>query len=405
MQEDATFCINAVRRLSWHFLETSRRTPERSRVLLTLLTWFNSQARTHFTFRTMLSPKPTTREVAIAVAWVMLAQSAFSLFGVCIQLFRRVPAMQWAFCRCFFGLVLVTAWMLYENRRMWGNRKAKVWVAIRGTMTGITNILYIATLLMLPLGTGLSLVSTYPLWSMLFGRVFLKEKLGWSGALSVFGVTTGAVLIGRPSFIFGESDSGSGSTLGYAAAVLASFTTGVYLFAARKCSEEGRFTLEQLFSFNLFGSVFAFMGAWVVPGQEFISLTTAEWGAVAVVVSTSLAVHWSYSNASNYIPTGFLGVLASSELVYGFLWQVFYFAQHSHFLSYVGAALIFGCICAVSIEKVRASNTVAPPQNLGFETTPKDNPKDEMKDPISLNTDNVAPSEANTRLHQVMVDL
>lgn len=276
--------------------------------------------------------------------------------------------MQWAFVRCYYGLIITMAAMLYENRQMWGSRKTKFWVTVRGVLTGMASLMYMATLALLPLGTGISIVSTYPAWTVILGHLIFGEPFGVLSCLSVCGVVAGATLVGRPHFLFGGgADQGSG--LGYAVAATASLLSGLYIVAARKCSEEGHYNMEQLLLFNLFGSLFAFVGSFAVPGQQFVTLEAPEWGAVAVIVTTSLMLHWSYSYASNYIGAGFVGVLGSSELIYGFLWQVLYFRQESHWVSYVGAALIFCSICTISFINSAQNNLAVPPQGKGFSPT------------------------------------
>lgn len=172
---------------------------------------------------------------------------------------RYVPASEVVFVRFAFGLLAVGYWAVRLVRRD-GLHNTKLLVA-RGVMGGTAVLAYFTAIALIPTALASLLNYTSPLYTTLFGVLFLNERpqkavLGF-GALAMAGCVV--VALGRNVTL-------SGPVLGYGLAALSAVGAGASIVAMRALGKSDH-PVVTFSSLCLFGGLASLplMGEWVWP--------------------------------------------------------------------------------------------------------------------------------------------
>eukprot|EP00471_Norrisiella_sphaerica_P004023 CAMPEP_0184485466 /NCGR_PEP_ID=MMETSP0113_2-20130426/7069_1 /TAXON_ID=91329 /ORGANISM="Norrisiella sphaerica, Strain BC52" /LENGTH=594 /DNA_ID=CAMNT_0026866923 /DNA_START=160 /DNA_END=1944 /DNA_ORIENTATION=+ len=289
---------------------------------------------------------------ASGILAIILGGLIFSAASACIKIGNSVSAMQYLLIRCFVGAIITGVTIKRSNGRILGSDAARLWIVLRGVAGSMSAILLFLSYIMLPLGNAVSLLATGTMWAMIVNFVFMREPLTWVHMGAFVLSIIGCFFVVRPSFIFGTSKGGE-DPIGYVVALLGAFFSGLQYYPMRKAVAQQECSLQLLFSFCTFSAVFSVMAAYTIPGQSLsLPVKPVEWICIGVVTTAGYVVQSSLIYASKYIEGGVVSLVASSDVIWAFIWQVFFFGSETHWFAYLGATLIVSSVFVVGMHKL-----------------------------------------------------
>jgi drug/metabolite transporter (DMT)-like permease len=235
-------------------------------------------------------------------------------------------------------------------------------VLARGCVGGLGFVLYFYTISVLPLGDAVTLLSMYPIITIFFARIFLGEIARTTHLLAAVASITGALLIARPRFLFGGSvdddpdASGGVQWFGYVTAALGSCAGSAVFILIRKAGTVGAHTLQLLFSWVCFGTIFSLAfgilqskhnGEWRLPPSR------TSWMYVLGLCSIGSAAHFLMNYAGRLTPAGLASITRSSGLMWAYMFEVLIFKEVPKASTIVGVVLIVMSLVAITLQKVR----------------------------------------------------
>jgi drug/metabolite transporter (DMT)-like permease len=235
-------------------------------------------------------------------------------------------------------------------------------VLIRGCVGGLGFVLYFYTISVLPLGDAVTLLSMCPIITIFFARIFLGEIARTTHLLAAVASVTGAILIARPRFLFGghaddgPDPSGGVPWLGYVTAALGSCTGSAVFILIRKAGTMGAHTLQLLFSWVCFGTIFSLAfgilqsrnhGGWRLPPSR------TSWMYVLCLCCLGSSAHFLTNYAGRLAPAGLASITRSSGLMWAYMFEVLIFGEVPKALTIVGVVLIATSLVAITLQKVR----------------------------------------------------
>lgn len=167
----------------------------------------------------------------------------------------------------FQGAFVIFAMCIYKNdsgvRRMicvpfGDSRYIQKWVVVRGIVGGTGFCLYFYTISKLPLGDATALVALKPVPTIFLGRILLGEQIRLLHILVTILSVAGSVLIAQPSFLFGQEQAQA--SLGHLTGILGACCAAGVFTLVRKAGSIGAHTLQLLFSWFFFGTLFSIIG-------------------------------------------------------------------------------------------------------------------------------------------------
>ncbi|XP_020899867.1 solute carrier family 35 member G1-like, partial [Exaiptasia diaphana] len=125
----------------------------------------------------------------------------------------------------------------------------------------------------MPLGDATVLIFTSPVFTAIFGRIFLKERLHWIYSILLVLCLAGVTLIARPTFIFGHPDSApeyDNVLIPSLVALLCAVLTALDIVGARVLLETYKIPSSLvLLYFGLVGLVYSILGSYFDRGFQF----------------------------------------------------------------------------------------------------------------------------------------
>eukprot|EP00931_Biecheleriopsis_adriatica_P120914 TRINITY_DN96005_c0_g1_i1.p1 TRINITY_DN96005_c0_g1~~TRINITY_DN96005_c0_g1_i1.p1 ORF type:complete len:387 (+),score=84.97 TRINITY_DN96005_c0_g1_i1:73-1233(+) len=242
-------------------------------------------------------------------------------------------------------------------------RRAAVWVFLRSLFS---NAIIVLAVLAVKVGAGpgdvAALTSINVVVAALLGHAFLKEKLRPIQLAALPLSLAGAVLIAKPSFLFGQALA-EGSWIGNLLAAVAGIAQAVTFVCARKSANE---------SGCLTSCVESMLGIVIFPLLPLIAPLPASWEPLAdnVPLAAAYMAALLFSTGSGVI-TGALGsqmcpaavgstVLTVSATVTGYFAQAVFFSTPLSVLSIVGAILLLSSVAIMTATRVQPSNDSDP---------------------------------------------
>ena len=194
-------------------------------------------------------------------------------------------------------------------------------VILRGVVGCCCNVCFMFGMALLPLSQGIVLLMTMPLFTAIFGRVFLGERLSSFDSIAMISAFIGIVFLQNP---FGESIQQTESNfyqeaIGSIIAILAAMLGGIVQVTIRKVQSMGKVHFLVLpMSYGLCNMI---MNPLFLTIKSFISpesTATYTWGKSIAIVGTSfcmfiqlvlITLAFQYEKAGRVSPINYLQVL------------------------------------------------------------------------------------------------
>jgi len=259
----------------------------------------------------------------------------------------------------------------------WPQRGERKWVFLAGTCWAASMISYIVALVVgTPIGDFFAMLSVNVVIAAFLGRIILGEPLRWIHMACTMFVVGGALLISKPSAMFGQSSSAV-PVVGYLLPVVAGFFDAMILICSRKSANASPW--------------FHSLSTQVQQAVIFLILTQAPFlersnfrilqsrpaealgWIMAILLIDSLNIIL-YCTAAQWCPAGLSATVNNTaNMVVGYMVQVLFFAAPLEPLSMIGAVLMLLSVVGMGLAREAAPASPAmdvsadalPPQEAG----------------------------------------
>ena len=320
--------------------------------------------------------------------WALVAMLFSALFFSCMNVFvklvgdKNVPATQLVSIRAI-GQGFVILLGLYfvrddtmarvgsiEMKRLiftpfGGTRDVVRVVVLRGVLGGMGFVSYFYTVNALPIGDAITLMSLFPIVSIFLGRIFLSEPIVVLHLFAALGCIVGATLIARPPFLFGEVEQDKNveiDQMGYLTAGLGTIFGGCVFVLMRKAGTLGVHTLQLLFSWAVFGLLFAAIlgnttnfesDDWVSPKR----FDRSTWLELLGLLGFGILAHFLMNWAGTLAPAGLGAIFRSSDIVYAYFFEIVVFSVTPRLTTYIGVVFVILSVFSVGYHRWRSSKS------------------------------------------------
>lgn len=286
---------------------------------------------------------------ATGIRLMIQAAAAFSLMAVCVKTASRsLPSMEIVFFRSILGCALTLACLRIKRESAFGSHRWQL--VLRGTCGFLALAFFFYALAHMPLGTGVLLNYTSPVFVLLLSPLFLKEKIPFwlmSLALLCFGglvlLTEAAVDIREPYF---------------ACAMLSSFFAAVSYMTIRTIrGRESAFTI--MFYFTLISTLGSFaLSAGTFRWPDSMSLWLILLGAGV----WAFAGQYWLTLAIHHAPASLVSPFAYVTPVLSYLYGLVFWGETLSAREFLGVVLIItgGCLISYFSGKQQKAFVVAP---------------------------------------------
>jgi len=227
-------------------------------------------------------------------------------------------------------------------------------------------LLGIGAIMLLPLGDAQALSDLYPVFAAVLARVWLQEPLQAALPFALVLSIGGSMLISQPAFLFGRSSGAAApcipvamgpfslckETLGYATAVLTSLAMAVCYPLVRKAT--AAHPLQLVAALTLFQALWTVVYV-LLSSERFLPPSDLSPHAVCLIggmVCCVFTYQVAFSRGTQLIPAGLGSVLASTDVVWAYVYQTFAFGQAPGLLNLAGMGCVLLAVTLLGAEKV-----------------------------------------------------
>jgi drug/metabolite transporter (DMT)-like permease len=272
--------------------------------------------------------------------------------AILIRLSQSEPTTV-AFFRMFFSAVMVSlAIPFYKGK--WFIRKRDFGISLlSGLFLGFHFYTWIAGLKVTSISSSVVLVTTQPIFVAILGYLFLKERIGIYGIISVILALVGSYLVARGDLRFSPGYL-KGDVLSLMGAVFA----GVYLFL-------GRFTRPRVDLVPYVVTVYGTSALVIL----ILGLTLGTMAAPArsldylffflLALGPTILGHNLYNYALRHLPAFPVGVSILGEPVLATIWGILIFGETPLFTTLTGGIIIILAIVLVMTRMGKATEVVS----------------------------------------------
>ncbi|PIK37889.1 putative solute carrier family 35 member G1-like [Apostichopus japonicus] len=287
--------------------------------------------------------------------FLAVATSCMSAFVTVIVsiLHGSVHSTQLTFIRGVFSYVLSLTFLIYKKIPIKSSSREEFKVCTVYGILSVTSIFgqYYAVQNMPP-GDAAAILYGYIAFSVVFGRLLLKEKFGWIEALMVVSTITGVILIMRPSFLFGSDGSGKSTKLLPGLCVLySSVASGFITVALRSLGQQNTHPMK---SVNFYAAFLVVFGAIPVTIKQ-------EWNLPDCVINRLLIVSFGFTTFMLMVTftcalvtesIAVVTVITVSEVWIVFFIDIMVLDTTANIWSIFGIALIVGSSVGISVKRI-----------------------------------------------------
>jgi drug/metabolite transporter (DMT)-like permease len=291
---------------------------------------------------------PDTRAGALAgITWMLVTGLLFvAVTGIVRYLGSDMPAVQAAFIRYLFGLILIAP-ILLRLRGNWPSRGMMRLYVLRGLFHGLAVMLWFYAMARIPIAEVTALGYTAPIFTTIGAALFLGERLHTRRILAVVAGFLGAIVILRPGFQ--TIEMGSIAQLAAAPLFAASF-----LLAKKMTRSESPAVIVAMLS--IFCTLTLLPGAlieWRAPSAEelFLLLLTAVFAT---------AGHYTLTRAFEAAPITVTQPAAFLQLVWAALLGLIVFGEPFDPWIFLGGGIVVAAVTYIAHREAVAAGRAQP---------------------------------------------
>jgi drug/metabolite transporter (DMT)-like permease len=315
----------------------------------------------------------------LGVAYLALSAIIFSVMALFVSLLSKfMPSFEIVWFRCVAQFLL--GWLACQTQgvNFLGPVEKRRWLFVRGAVGCIGFSLFYFAIQHLTLADATTIFFTAPLYTGLFGYLFLRESVSKFDGLCTVASVFGVVMVVRPAFLFGTTQTDVGSTsadggtvapddptvnsssshtLGVIAAILGSLVSACVYIAIRKVGP-GVHPLVFVCWMGLVGVFLTPFGALV---QTFVFPSAfLPWFYVIMVGLCSFVGQILFNAGVQKEKAGPASMIRNLDVVFSFLWQITIEGILPNAWSVLGAIVISGSVVAMGVRKWRLQEQQPP---------------------------------------------
>ena len=283
-----------------------------------------------------------------------LAVISFALSPILVRLTGDVPGMAIAVWRTLFSVLLLLpfAWRRAREEIRQFSWRDRIFVLLAGVFLGLHFIAWIESLFYTTVASASVLVTTSPIFLVLFGFLFLGERLSKGVVLAIVVAVGGSVLISLTGDATGSQALNPRPVLGNGLALFASLLASAYLLVGR--------VVRRGISWP----------AYVLPLYGVAALTTLAaallmevqlWGfepvfyllCLAMAIFPQLIGHGTFNYALAYLPAALVSLLALLEPVGASIMAYFLFNEVPTSIAMIGMAVVLAALAVIVLLRRR----------------------------------------------------
>jgi drug/metabolite transporter (DMT)-like permease len=291
---------------------------------------------------------PHTREGALAgIAWMLVTGLLFvAVTGTVRYLGSDMPAVQAAFIRYLFGLILIAP-ILLRLRVARPSRGMMALYVLRGLFHGLAVMLWFYAMARIPIAEVTALGYTAPIFTTIGAALLLGERLHARRIFAVVAGFLGAIVILRPGFQ--TIEAGSIAQLAAAPLFAASF-----LIAKKMTRSESPGVIVAMLS--IFCTLTLLPGAlleWRSPSMDelFLLFLTAVFAT---------AGHYTLTRAFEAAPITVTQPAAFLQLVWAALLGLIAFGEPLDPWIFLGGGIVVGAVTYITHREAKAAGRAQP---------------------------------------------
>lgn len=262
-------------------------------------------------------------------------------------------------------------------QRPFGAARVRKVVVARGFLGGLGFLLYYYSVSVLPLGDATAFLSLRSIITVVVAAPSLGEPIRRAHVLAALASLLGCVLIAKPAFLSSSgthsnnNDKNSQQQLqpeGYVTALLGACCGAAVFVLMRKAGKGGTHTLQLLFSWVFFGTLFS--SAILCMEKDALRWPTSgvAWGNILGTCVFGSLAHLLLNHAGRCAPAGLASIMRSSGILWSYGLELVVFGQVPQATTVCGALLILvslGIVAAEQHKKEIEEEEEAPAQGHG----------------------------------------
>ena len=257
------------------------------------------------------------------------------------------PPVVIAFYRMFFSAALLApfGFIIYRKNFREFSKRSFLITVIAGFFLGWHFFFWITSLNYTSIASSVVLVTTQPIFVAVLARIFLHEKIGVRGIVSITLALIGTALIAGFDFNIGK-DYFWGDILALAGAIMA----GLYLFI-------GRVVRPKLsvypYILTVYGIASITLGiVMIITGDFKIEFQSVNYGYfLLLALGPTLIGHTLYNYSLRHIKAHKVGITIVGEPVLASIWAIFIFSEYPSISTIIGGIIIIIALVLVFMEK------------------------------------------------------
>lgn len=265
----------------------------------------------------------------------------FSIMALIVKYCKDIPPYQVIYSRGFLNVLFcffVLSYTKYEivPKNSLTNRL----LLKRGVFGGVALSFYFHSLYFLPISIASVLQRTNPLWIGVLGVLFYKEKYTIFHFLTTIISFVGVLLIMKPDFLFGESNTSSDNNYNYIIGVSLALGNAVFnsmvALTIRELKDKTNILII-VFYFNFFNLLLAGLGE-VFESAKALSFN--EWILMILIAIVGWIGQICRARALFLEKAFYLSIIGYFQVIFGYLFDVFLLNEVFDTLAYIGMLLI-----------------------------------------------------------------
>ena len=266
----------------------------------------------------------------MAAIWMLVAGLLFASMGVLVKFgaAAHFSSNEIVFYRSFFGLLLVSAMMIYKRTPLatphW---RSHLWRGLSGT---IAMMLFFFCISILPLATAITLNYTSSLFLTALTLIVYKDRFHLPLTSSLALGFCGVVLLLHPTL---EREQFTSGLLG----LTSGFLAGVALLNVRQLGRLGEPAVRVVFYFNLVATLFS--GIWIAQ-NEVHPLTLKDLPLLIAIGTSATLAQIAMTQAYRIGQTQMVSTLSYSTIAFASLFGLIFWQETLPLSGWLGIALI-----------------------------------------------------------------
>ena len=273
------------------------------------------------------------RGLSLGARYMLGSAVGFSLMSVFVKLAgQRLPSQELVVARSVIALVIAWFWLRKKGISPWGTQRRML--VLRGLLGfgGLSCFYYALTAM--PLAEATVIQYMNPIFTAVLALLFLRERIGGTLVTSLILGFGGVMLVAKPAFLFGGSESTIDPQVASIALLGSLFSAAAYTVIRRLSAKEDALVI--IFYFPLVAVPLS------IPPLLPVALwpTPLEWLLLLAVGITTLFAQVCLTRGLGLLPAGRATSISTTQILFAALLGVSFFGETPYLLAVLGGGAI-----------------------------------------------------------------